>query len=140
MSNDAAVFGSNIGEDQIPGLPPVTAEYVRTQPDQPVAEVPFAQRGYNEPRVRIVLEEQAGIPPSGQFFGLNGVGYMLKPGMPADVPVGIVDILNQAVQATPVVDDETKRVVRFRNQLRLPYRVIRHIPAHTPIPPMEKIE
>jgi hypothetical protein len=138
MTNATEAFGNNIDE-AVPGLPPITPDYVRVQPEYS-APSDKAPNTYAEPRVRIILEEQEGIPPSGQFFGINGNGYILKPGRPADVPVGIVDILNHAIQETPVVDEETMKVLRFRKQLRLPYRVIRHIPAHSPIPPMESFE
>jgi hypothetical protein len=80
-----------------------------------------------ERRVRIVLEENEGIPPSGQFFGINGVGYMLKPGMEADVPLAIVDILNNAIISKPIVDPDTKQVTGFKPRLRFPYRVVQVI-------------
>src|SRR5208282_5493242 len=126
-------FGSNI-EGLVEGLPAITPDYVREQPKTQVA--PNVGKYYNEDRVRVILEEQKGIPPTGQFFGVNGIGYLLKPGQPADVPASIVDILNHAVESEPVVEDETMKVVRFRNRLRLPYRVIRHIKKGDPIPPI----
>lgn len=126
-------FGTNI-EGVIEGLPAITPDYVREQPRAEVEQ--GVRKFYREDRVRIILEEQRGIPPTGQFFGLQGVGFMLKPGQPADVPVGIVDILNHAIESEPVVEDETMKVTRFRNRLRLPYRVIRHIKKGAPIPPI----
>lgn len=75
--------------------------------------------------IRIILEENDGIPPTGQYFGANGRGYMLRPGEEADVPLEIVDILNHCIMATAVVDPQTLRVLRMRNRLRFPYRIIR---------------
>jgi hypothetical protein len=75
------------------------------------------------PRTRIMLEENDQIPPNGQFFGADGVGYMLKAGEEADVPESIISILNSAVMSVPVLDDGN-RVTGYRDKLRFPYRII----------------
>lgn len=80
--------------------------------------------GFGEKLVRIVLEENDNIPPTGQFFGLNGRTWMLRPGDEADVPMGLISILNDAVQAVPQIDQATKQVIGYRNKLRFPYRVV----------------
>ena len=72
--------------------------------------------------VRILLEENDNIAPTGQFFGINGVGYLLRPGEPCNVPAGLVEILDNAVEAKPVLDPMTKRIIGYRNKLRYPYR------------------
>lgn len=74
--------------------------------------------------VRIILNEDAGIPPTGQFFGVNGKGYMLKPGEAANVPKAIIEILDNAVTSTPVVDQSSGRVIGHRDRMRFPYRVL----------------
>lgn len=74
-------------------------------------------------RVRIMLEESETIPPGGQYFGVNGRGFILKPGQEVNVPMSIVDILNSAVMSVPVLD-EGQRVIGYRDKLRFPYRVI----------------
>jgi len=76
-----------------------------------------AKEGY----VRIVLEENENIPPSGQFIGHNGKGYLLRPGVEVDVPAVLCDILDQAIEDRPVVGPD-KRVVGYRKALRFPYR------------------
>lgn len=76
-----------------------------------------------EKRVRILLEENDNIPPTGQFFGVQGVGYVLRPGEAADVPMSLVNILNTAVMAVPVVDSG-QRIVGYRDRLRFPYRLV----------------
>ena len=76
-----------------------------------------------EKRVCIILEENDNIPPSGQFFGVQGTGYMLRPGEAAEVPLSLINILNTAVMSTPVLD-EGKRVVGYRDRLRFPYRLV----------------
>jgi hypothetical protein len=76
------------------------------------------------PRVRIMLEEDENIPPGGLYLGLNGVGYILRAGMEADVPAGIVDILDHAITTVPVLDPVTKQTMGYRNKRRYSYRVI----------------
>ena len=77
-----------------------------------------------EKRVRIILEENDEIPPTGQFFSLNGKAYILRPGEEADVPQGIIDILDNAVGSVPVLDSTTRQVIGYRDKLRFPYRIM----------------
>lgn len=73
-------------------------------------------------RVKIILEETAEIPPTGQFIGYNGVGYVLRPGEAAEVPEGLLHVLDDAIMSVPIVNGDT--VVGFRDKLRFPYRVL----------------
>jgi hypothetical protein len=75
-----------------------------------------------EERTWIILEENDEIPPTGQFIGHNGDGFLLKPGEAAHVPNKILEILDHAVTSTPVVDPTTKRVIGHRDKMRFPYR------------------
>jgi hypothetical protein len=125
-------------KDVLDELPPITREYVREQPAD-AREVPSAPRVYKESRVRIILEEHDGIPPTGQFFGVQGEGFLLKPGKQADVPASIVDVLNNAVESKPVINAETQQIERFVDKLRFPYRVILHIPKGTVPPPVQPL-
>lgn len=81
------------------------------------------------PRVRIILEKNDGIPPTGQFFGANGIGTMLRPGVPADVLPSIINILDTSIMSTPVIDPMTLQVIGFEERLRFPYRIVAHIPG-----------
>lgn len=76
-----------------------------------------------EKRVKIILEENDQIPPTGQFFGVQGKGYILRPGEVAEVPLSIINILNCAVGSVPVMDGG-QRVTGYRDRLRFPYRVV----------------
>lgn len=74
--------------------------------------------------VRIVLEENDDIPPTGLFLGHNGTSYVLRPGEPADVPRKLIEILDNAVMSAPQTDPQTKQVVGYRDRMRYPYRVV----------------
>lgn len=74
-------------------------------------------------RVKIMLEENDSIPPTGQFFGHNGRGYLLRPGEEAEVPEEILNILDDAVMSVPYTD-ASGTVLGYRDKLRFPYRVI----------------
>ena len=73
--------------------------------------------------MRIMLEENADIPPSGQFIGHNGNSYLLKPGYWVNVPLPLIEVLDNAVQSVPEIDPQTRQVVGYRQKLRYPYRV-----------------
>lgn len=74
--------------------------------------------------VKIMLEDSEKIPPTGQFFGLNGRTWILRAGEEAVVPIGIIDILDNSVELHPIKDG-ANRVVGWRNRHRFPYKVIR---------------
>ena len=72
--------------------------------------------------VRIILEENDNIPPTVQFFGLNGRGYILRAGVEVDVPLGIIDILDNAVETRPIIDPNSRRPVGYTDRRRYSYR------------------
>lgn len=73
---------------------------------------------------RIVLEDNESIPPTGQFFSINGRTFMLRVGEPADVPEALLNILNDAVMSVPQVDPVSMQIVGYRDKLRFSYRVL----------------
>jgi hypothetical protein len=75
-------------------------------------------------RVKIVLEEDVGIPPTGLYISANGRPYLLMAGVEAVVPPEVVSVLNDAITSVPTIDPQTKRVVGYRSRLRFPYRRI----------------
>lgn len=77
-----------------------------------------------EPRITIILEENDQIAPSGQYVGVNGVGYLVKPGVPVAVPESVLNVLDDAIMSTPVKDDNDT-VIGYRDRLRFPYRIVR---------------
>jgi len=74
--------------------------------------------------VRIVVEENDDIPPTGLFLGHNGKGYLIRPGEPVDVPKHIVEILDHAVMSSPQIDPGTKQVIGYRERMKYPYRIV----------------
>jgi hypothetical protein len=85
------------------------------------AEIENKKQGWK----RIILDENDAIPPTGQFFGDNGVGYILRPGEEALVPPGIVEILENATTAAPVLDPSTLEVVSYRQKRMYPFTVLK---------------
>lgn len=77
-----------------------------------------------EKKVWIVLEDNTNIPPTGQVIGLNGRMWMLRAGVPAEVPLGIINVLNDAVEDVPETDPVSMQVVAYRKKLRFPYRLV----------------
>jgi len=76
------------------------------------------------PLVRLVLSENDDIPPTGLYVGLNGKGWLIRPGEEVLVPQGIVDILENAITSVPTQDPSTQQVIGWRDRLRYPYRVL----------------
>ena len=72
-------------------------------------------------RVRIVLSENEFIPPTGLFVGDNGVPYLLRTGEEADVPVGVVEILSNAITLVPAIDPDTLAVVGYKPKKMYPF-------------------
>lgn len=118
MSTDESVFFEDDDDDIAPAVdkPVKTKSAVKRAKVKKVEPV--------EPKmVKLQLEEVDNMSPTGQFFGLNGVGYNLRPGEPAIVPVGILNILNDAVMSVAVVDSN-QTVTGYRDRLRFPYRIL----------------
>jgi hypothetical protein len=76
-------------------------------------------------RIWIVLTDNDQIPPTGLFLGHNGIGFMLRANIPAEVPVELLGILNNAIWDAPEVDQVTKQIIRYTPRLRFPYQVVR---------------
>ena len=73
---------------------------------------------------RILLEESESIPPTGLFVGVNGRGFLIRPGEPVDVPLSVIEVLDHAVMSTPQMDPSTQQVTGYRERMRYPYRVL----------------
>jgi len=78
-----------------------------------------------EKMIKIILEENENIPPTGLALGLNGRTWHLKPGEAVDVPLPIVEILDNAIMSKPVKSQDGRGISHWRDQMRFPYRVVR---------------
>ena len=74
--------------------------------------------------VRIILEENDNIPPTGLFVGENGRGYLIRAGEEVDVPPGVLEILANAITSVPTVDPQSLQVIGYREKMMYPYRVV----------------
>jgi len=120
------ILGSNLDGGDANSLvlgPEVLAQVIDTPPPEPVVRAvnDFFKEGK---RVKILLEENDNIPPTGQFIGVQGRGYMLMPGCVAEVPIGVINVLNDAIMSTPEIDPNTQQVIGYRDKLRFPYRIV----------------
>jgi hypothetical protein len=70
----------------------------------------------------IILEENDDIPPTGLPLGHNGTAYLVRPGEPVQVPVQVLNVLDDAVTSVPVRESGTDRVIGHRERMRFPYR------------------
>lgn len=103
-------------DDEVPAVKPRARKPVVDQ-SRPIDPI-------HSKRVWIELSENENIPPTGQFFQINGRAYMLRPGEKAHVPTEIIEVLENAVQDVPMVDPTTMQVVGYKKKLRFPYRLV----------------
>jgi hypothetical protein len=116
--NDIEDFMAEDGK-QAPAPPPPTRRPAARRTQQ--AAQP--ERAMGGPKtVRIILEENETIPPTGLYVGHNGRGYLIRAGEPVDVPEHIIEILDHAVMEGPVVDSRSSKVIGYRPRMRYPYR------------------
>lgn len=86
----------------------------------PVVEV--VKTVVKEKTVCIVLDENDNIPPPGLFIGLNGRTFMIKPGFEVNVPIGVVEILDNAVEQRPVINAQTRQCTGWTKRRRYGYQ------------------
>lgn len=116
MSTDESIFFEDDDEEGAMNIAPAAKSKPKRAKAQRVEEV-------EQKMVKIQLEEVDNMSPTGQFFGLNGKGFNLRPGEPAIVPIGILNILNDAVMSVAVLDGN-QTVIGYRDRLRFPYRIL----------------
>jgi len=112
MTDPVDVFG-----DEDDNLALESAPLIKTRVRKVAAAAPAVER-----RTRIVLEDNEQIPPTGQFIGADGKGFMIRPGEPVDVPDSVLNVLDTAVASTPITD-ANGTVLGYRDRLRFPYRI-----------------
>lgn len=140
-SASAAAFAAQAGADA-PGVPevadttaPAAAKTTKVRSVKQVASAaPTAPAARTVPEgvdvaeavkyVDITLEESDEIPPTGQYFGVNGTGYLLLPGVRASVPEFLLEVLDNATASKPITD-QNGQITGYRDVTRFPYKVHR---------------
>lgn len=116
MSEDTTADTSGFdGDDDL--VPVVQSE------SKPIRKRKAIQKEVKPEMVKLQLEEVDNMAPTGQFFGINGKAFNLRPGEPAIVPIGILNILNDAIMSVPILNADST-VSGYRDRLRFPYRII----------------
>lgn len=120
VSADAAEF---LGEETVSEKPKPKVRAKRSAPAREIAPAAMQVAATGMPkRVKIWLEENDDIPPTGLPLGHNGTSYIICPGEEVSVPEFLIEVLDHAVMAMPVKDPQTQRVIGYRDRLRYPYR------------------
>jgi hypothetical protein len=83
---------------------------------QPASEDP------NEKLMCITLHDGPHIPPGGQFVGVNGKQFWIRPGIQVVVPRYVLGALDNAIQGTPLIDTRG-RLEGMTNAPRITYTV-----------------
>lgn len=72
----------------------------------------------------IKLNDNEEMPPSGQFFQVNGRFFILKAEIWHRVPSFLLGVIDHAVAEKPVIDDQL-RLIGTRAQKRFTYEIFR---------------
>jgi hypothetical protein len=74
-----------------------------------------------KPTVKIRLEENDNIPPTGLFLSVNGRSFLIPTGVDVNVPEVVVNVLKDAIISVPTVDPQTRQVIGYRDRMRYPF-------------------
>ena len=102
------------------------AKVVAAAPVVPDTPAPVAPVKEPEKRVKIILQDSDEIPGDDHnkrvFVGHNGKSYYLRPGVEAEVPEGVLNVLNDAKYAVAEVDPNTRKLTGVtRDRLRFSF-------------------
>lgn len=81
--------------------------------------------------VCILLQPGDHIPPTGQFFGINGLGFMLVPSVECWVPEFLLETLETAVEDRAVID-EKGNITGYAPTRRFPFELVRNPKSKNP--------
>lgn len=110
------------------GAPNIQTEFKPKRSPRPSRAKPKAEAATAskeaEKMFEITLHDSKEIPPNGQLIGVNGRQIFLKPGVRRKVPASFLEVLDNAVQALPEVNEKLQ-VIGMRNAPRLTYTLHR---------------
>lgn len=92
--------------------------------DKPKANAPIPAPQEEKKRYKIILEESEEISGR-QAIIVNGKEYWIAPGYEVEVPKEVLDALDNAIIALPIVDPATKRYIGAKERRRFPYTMVR---------------
>ena len=127
----AAVALPTMTADQFQALLAAVAGGTRALPKTPEeikAETEANRLMYAAPnidmndRVWITLSENEDVPRGGQFIGVNGSAFLLKPGKKAYVPRALTKVLDDAIKTVAITGSDS-RIEEYRDVMRFPYQV-----------------
>lgn len=82
----------------------------------------FFESPKGHPRDQIVLSPSMNIPKEGQYIGLNGFGFLAKPGVEIDIPRPVRKMLDTLIITETLQDDQNRWYTR--DIPRFPYTLV----------------
>jgi hypothetical protein len=82
-----------------------------------------------DPKFRILLEDNAAIPPGGLFICGNGRTFLAQAGVELSVPQIVLEILDNAIESIPRVDPLTGQVRQYISRKKYPYQKLGAVAA-----------
>lgn len=105
-------------------IPPKKPRTTKAKAARPKAAGPVSPKSDDpmEKLMCITLHDSPEIPPGGQFVGVNDKQFRIRPGIKVVVPRYVIEVLDNAVQGVPDVNDKMQ-VIGTRPMPRLPYTI-----------------
>lgn len=75
-------------------------------------------------RVWIILGDNKNIAKGGQYFGINGLGFLLRPGKKAHVPRALLNVIKDAIEGVAISNPDTLQIEEYREVGRFPYSIV----------------
>lgn len=81
----------------------------------------FSPAGH--PKDRVIIQESSDIPREGQFVGLNGYSYLIKPGFEVDLPRPVRLMLDTRIRTETIQGEDGKD--HHRHIKRIVYQLVK---------------
>lgn len=95
----------------------------RERTDEELHPLNYFLSSQGHPKDRIIIQENSDIPREGQFIGLNGVQYLVKPGFEVDLPRPVRLMLDTRVRTETTQGDDGKE--HHRHIRRIMYQLVK---------------